>query len=57
MRVLAELDCLISISLVSYQWEGTRPTFDNQNGMQIIEARHPCLKNSSFIPNDIILNT
>ena len=53
VRVLAELDCLFSLSIVSYQWNGVRPTFDNESGMDIKGAQHPCLSSSLFIPNDI----
>lgn len=55
VRVIAEIDCLFSLSIVSYQWTGSRPTFNNQNGMEILGAQHPCLSSSEFVSNDIIL--
>lgn len=62
--VLHELDCLIALSLVSFQSDGSmcRPDVfpsNPENGPFIIieEARHPsiCQSGVDFIPNDIYL--
>ena len=55
IEVLAELDCLISLSLYAEQVGGVRPRFAN-GVFEIIEAKHPCLAPSDVIPNDIRLN-
>ncbi|KRX06428.1 P-loop containing nucleoside triphosphate hydrolase [Pseudocohnilembus persalinus] len=63
ISILAELDCLCSLSLTSFYAEGTmtRPKIIDPQGKQpflrIKNARHPCLQRLgvNFIPNDIVL--
>lgn len=55
VRVLAEIDCLAAISIFSMQVQGVRPQFV-ENGFHIQEAKHPCLKTTDVIPNDIDLD-
>lgn len=57
VRVLAELDCLISNSLVSDMWESCRPKFNNEGRLDIVQGRHPCLTHLIFVPNDIHIDS
>jgi DNA mismatch repair ATPase MutS len=52
--IVAEVDCLISLSEYSLLGGKVRPKFVKE-GFQIKGARHPCLTNIEFIPNDVRL--
>ena len=56
VQVLAEIDCLISVSTFSVQSQGIRPIFI-EKGFNIEQAKHPCLNTSDVISNDIDLNS
>ena len=56
IAIIAEIDCLISISLYSMQIGGVRPQFVEE-GFDIIEAKHPCLNAGDIIANDINLDS
>jgi DNA mismatch repair protein MSH6 len=56
ISIIAEIDCLISISLYSFQIGGVRPEFINE-GFDIVEAKHPCLNAGDIIANDINLDS
>jgi DNA mismatch repair protein MSH6 len=65
VNLIAELDCLVSLSIVSGQQEGVmcRPhfipyegDFKNSSLLDIKQLRHPCVNNHSkkpFVPNNI----
>ena len=60
LQILSELDCLCSLSVVSFVSDGvmSRPILTNDRGVFIKfqEARHPCLSSAqNIIPNDIEL--
>ena len=57
VRVLAEIDCLISNSVVSQMWESCRPTFNSAGRLDIVQGRHPCLSHLIFVPNDIHIDS
>lgn len=54
--IIAQVDCLISVSLFSFQSGGVRPLF-TEEGFDIIEAKHPCLNASDIIANNINLDS
>lgn len=56
VEILAEIDCLISLSTYSMQSQGVRPEFVEQ-GFQIEEAKHPCLNTADVIANSIDLDS
>ncbi len=56
IAIIAEVDCLISMSLYSFQSGGVRPEFVEE-GFEIVEAKHPCLNAGDIIANDIDLNS
>jgi DNA mismatch repair protein MSH6 len=56
LAVLAEVDCLISLSIFSYQSGGVRPEFVIK-GFNIAQAKHPCLNAGDVIANDVELNS
>lgn len=53
---MAEIDCLISLTEYSLLNKKVRPKF-TEEGFKIKGARHPCLTNIEFIPNDVILDS
>lgn len=55
IAVLTEIDCLISLSVYSYQSGGVRPKFRNET-FRIKAAKHPCLASNDLIPNNIVLD-
>lgn len=54
VEIIAEIDCLISLSEYSFLNQKVRPTFA-PGTLSIKGARHPCLTMIDFIPNDIIM--
>lgn len=56
IAIIAQVDCLISVSLFSFQSGGVRPIF-TEEGFDIKEAKHPCLNASDIIANDINLDS
>jgi DNA mismatch repair protein MSH6 len=56
ISVIAEIDCLISISLYSFQSGGVRPQFVEE-GFDMVEAKHPCLNAADIIANNINLDS
>lgn len=54
IEIIAEIDCLISLSEYSFTNEKVRPIF-TPNILSIKGAKHPCLTMIDFIPNDIIM--
>jgi DNA mismatch repair protein MSH6 len=56
IAVIAEIDCLISISLYSFQSGGVRPQFVEE-GFDMVEAKHPCLNAADIIANNINLDS
>ena len=62
--ILAEIDCLCSLSMISFNSDGImcRPDLDALDSekmayIELIEARHPCLSmmGVNFIPNDLYI--
>lgn len=56
ISTIAEIDCLISLSIYSYESGGVRPQFV-EKGFDIAEAKHPCLNSGDVIANDINLDS
>lgn len=60
-RLIAELDCLLSLSLVALENNYCKPQICNEGPMEIKEGRHPVIEKmlppGTFISNDTILNT
>ena len=54
IEIVAEIDCLISLSEYSFFKEKVRPQFE-EGTFEIRNAKHPCLLNIEFIPNDIVM--
>ena len=55
VEIIAEIDCLISLSEYSFLNKKVRPVFSKDH-FQIRGARHPCLTMIDFIPNDIVMD-
>lgn len=59
-RVIAELDCLLSLTRVAIKNHYCRPAFNGENRMMIQEGRHPVveqfLSDEQFVPNDTSLD-
>lgn len=56
IAIIAEIDCLVSISIYSFQSGGVRPSFVEE-GFDLVEAKHPCLQAGDVIANDINLDS
>jgi DNA mismatch repair protein MutS len=60
-QTIALIDVLYSLSCVAQQRSYTKPIITTDDILEIEEGRHPILenflKNSSFIPNDVLLNS
>lgn len=60
-KVLARIDTLISLSLVSSMYEYIRPIMDNSSVLEIKGGRHPVIEKAigknQFIANDTLLNS
>lgn len=59
-HVIANLDCLYSLSEVAVSNNYVRPKFVKNNVINIVDGRHPVverlLKTNEFVPNDALLN-
>ncbi len=59
-RVIAVLDCLLSLARAAIKNHYSRPSFNGENRMVIQEGRHPVvehfLSDEQFVPNDISLD-
>lgn len=59
-RLIAEVDCLLSLAAVALSQGYTRPTLDTAGVMEIVEGRHPVLetiqRDPPFVPNDTLLD-
>ncbi|UNC91896.1 DNA mismatch repair protein MutS [Candidatus Contubernalis alkaliaceticus] len=59
-RVIAVLDCLLSLARAAIQNHYCRPSINQENRVVIREGRHPvvekCLLDQQFVPNDTILD-
>jgi len=58
-KVISEIDMLQSFSIVSDSNNFVRPKFNNDNVINIINARHPCVEiklKDKYVKNDIIMD-
>ena len=58
-KVIAEVDMLISFSIVSDDNKFRRPTIINSKEIELIECRHPVVEkvlNTNFVSNDVIMD-
>lgn len=58
-NVISEVDCFISLSTVSRLYKFSRPEFNLDREMTIIDGRHPVLQQllkNDYISNDVIVN-
>ena len=58
-KIISEIDCLQAFALVSEENNYVRPILNDNRNLKIIDNRHPVVEkviNSSFIPNDIIMD-
>eukprot|EP01080_Neovahlkampfia_damariscottae_P003540 gene3540-6275_t len=53
-KIIAELDCLLSFTLCSLEYNYTRPKMTKENRLSIVNGRNPLQEMvvSTFIPND-----
>lgn len=59
--LLAQIDCLLSFSLIAEKYNYCRPVIDDSLLIDIKEGRHPVIEaqlpaEESYVPNDIYLN-
>ena len=55
---LAIADCLLSLALVALQENYVRPTFTEDDRLEIVNGRHPMvesLRSDPFVPNTILM--
>ncbi|KAG6896947.1 hypothetical protein C0992_005153 [Termitomyces sp. T32_za158] len=55
---LATADCLLSLALVALQENYVRPTFTDDDTLEIIDGRHPmveALRPDPFVPNTVVM--
>lgn len=59
-RLVAEMDCLLSLANVALSQGYRRPVLNREGSMEIIEGRHPVLetiqRDPPFVPNDTLLD-
>jgi DNA mismatch repair protein MSH5 len=57
-NALAELDCLVSLTIAARKYHYSRPVMTYENVLNISQGRHPIMEQitDAFIPNDIVLN-
>ncbi|MCC5877537.1 MAG: DNA mismatch repair protein MutS, partial [Candidatus Sumerlaeia bacterium] len=59
-RLLAEIDCLLSLATVALSQGYIRPELNTDGVMEIVEGRHPVLeaiqRDPPFVPNDTLLD-
>lgn len=56
MNKLAAADCLLSLALVALQENYVRPSFTDDDILEVIDGRHPmveALRSDPFVPNTI----
>ena len=54
--VISEIDALISLAVVSEEYNFVRPTLNDEGKIEIIDGRHPVIEKVSkdaYVPNDI----
>ena len=59
-EIMATVDALVSLSKVSSKYNYTRPTFNINRSVNIIEGRHPIVESmikENYVCNDVILNS
>ncbi len=60
-QLLAELDCLLSFSIIAIKNNYSKPVMDNSTNLVIKSGRHPVieeeLKSDYYVPNDLFLNS
>ena len=58
-KVISEVDCLQSFSIVSDNYSYVRPTLTNDQVVKIIDSRHPVVErvlNDNYVKNNIIMD-
>ncbi len=60
-RIIGELDCLLSFSLIAKSNNYTKPDLNNKSSISIKQGRHPVIeqqlsKEDSYVPNDVYLD-
>ncbi len=57
-NILAEIDVLLSFSIVSNENKYVRPTIKKERNIYLVDSRHPVVEkvNNIFTPNDIMLD-
>ncbi|MBE6140523.1 MAG: DNA mismatch repair protein MutS [Firmicutes bacterium] len=56
--VLSEIDCLLSLTVCSEEYNFVRPLFNDEGIVEIIEGRHPVVEvvnKNEYVPNDCVL--
>lgn len=59
-RQIAELDCIVSLSMAAIRGRYKRPIINNNNKISIKDGRHPVVESVyglTFVPNDYLLDT
>ena len=59
-EIIATVDALVSLSKVASKYNYTRPTFNINRSVNIIEGRHPIVESmikENYVCNDVILNS
>ena len=59
-EIIATVDALVSLSKVASKYNYTRPTFNTNRSVNIIEGRHPIVESmikENYVCNDVILNS
>ncbi|KAG6874073.1 hypothetical protein C0995_006930 [Termitomyces sp. Mi166 len=57
---LATADCLLSLALVALQENYVRPTFTDDDALEIVNGRHPmveALRPDPFVPNSVVMGS
>ncbi|KAI8344511.1 muts domain V-domain-containing protein [Chlamydoabsidia padenii] len=61
IQCLAQLDCLLSLSLVAGQPNYVKPVFTTETKLNVVKGRHPMVEQilgtSSFVANDVHFNS
>ena len=60
VEIISTIDVLSNLAYIAYHYNYTRPVFNDQGEVNVVNSRHPVieqlLENEEFIPNDINLN-
>jgi DNA mismatch repair protein MutS len=60
-KIIADIDCLLSLAITAKKMNYTRPKVDDSNVLNISGGRHPVIEAAylaeAFIPNDTILDS